>query len=49
VLGVAALFFADMSTKLTSPNLRVARLCIGCSVFLVSAIWIATSPDSLTV
>ena len=38
-----------MSTKLTAPKLRVAMLSIGCAVFLVTAIWIATSPVSVSV
>ena len=49
VLFASALFFAGMSTKLTSPRLRVAMLSIGCAVFLLTAIWIATSPVSVTV
>ena len=49
VLFASALFFAGMSTKLTSPRLRVAMLAIGCVVFLGTAIWIATSPVSITV
>ncbi len=49
VLFASALFFAGMSTKLTSPKLRVAMLSIGCAVFLLTAIWIATSPVSVTV
>ena len=31
VLFASALFFAGMSTKLTSPRLRIAMLCIGCA------------------
>ena len=49
VLFASALFFAGMSTKLTSPKLRVVMLAIGCAVFLGTAIWIATSPVSVTV
>ena len=49
VLFASALFFAGMSTKLTSPRLRVAMLAIGCAVFLGTAIWIATSPISVSV
>ncbi|HWM08047.1 MAG TPA: hypothetical protein VNO82_01850 [Solirubrobacteraceae bacterium] len=49
VLFASALFFAGMSTKLTTPRLRVAMLSIGCAVFLLTAAWIATSPISLTV
>jgi hypothetical protein len=49
VLFASALFFAGMSTKLTAPRLRVAMLSIGCVVFLCTAVWIATSPVSVTV
>ena len=49
VLFASALFFAGMSTKLSSPKLRVAMLSIGCAVFLLTALWIATSPVSVTV
>ena len=49
VLFASALFFAGMSTKLTSPRLRVVMLCIGCAVFLGTAIWIATSPVTIAV
>lgn len=49
VLFASALFFAGMSTKLTSPRLRVAMLSIGCAVFVLTALWIATSPVSVTV
>jgi len=53
VLGVVlfsvALFFAGMSTKLTAPGIRKAMLAIGYTVFLGTAIWIATSPVSVSV
>jgi hypothetical protein len=49
VLFASALFFAGMSTKLTSPRLRVVLLAIGCAVFVLTAAWIATSPVSVTV
>lgn len=49
VLFASALFFAGMSTKLTTPKLRVAMLSIGCVVFLCTALWIATSPVSMSV
>ena len=48
VLFASALFFAGMSTKLTSPKLRVAMLTFGCIVFLVTGLWIATSPVSVS-
>jgi hypothetical protein len=49
VLFASALFFAGISTKLTSPRIRVATLALGCTVFLLTALWIATSPVTLTV
>ena len=49
VLFASALFFAGISTKLTSPKLRIALLSVGCAVFLVTALWIATSPVSVSV
>jgi len=49
VLFASALFFAGMSTKLTAPKLRVAMLTIGCVLFLGTAVWIITSPVSVSV
>ena len=49
VLFASALFFAGMSTKLTARRLRVAMVAIGCTIFLVTAVWIATSPISVAV
>ncbi|HEU4971283.1 MAG TPA: hypothetical protein VFT35_05145 [Gaiellaceae bacterium] len=53
VLGVVlfsvALFFAGMSTKLRDLRMRRIGLTVGCVVFLGTAIWIATSPVSLSV
>ncbi len=49
VLFASALFFGGMSTKLKSPNLRMAMLAIGCVVFLCTLLWIATSPVSVSV
>jgi len=49
VLFASALFFAGISTKLTSPRIRVAMLTLGCVVFLCTALWIATSPVSINV
>jgi hypothetical protein len=49
VLFASALFFAGLSTKLTAPRLRVAMLGIGTAVFVLTAIWIATSPISISV
>jgi Na+-translocating ferredoxin:NAD+ oxidoreductase RnfD subunit len=49
VLFASALFFAGISTKLTAPRLRVAMVSLGCAVFLLTAVWIATSPVSVSV
>jgi len=49
VLFASALFFAGISTKLKSRRLRVTMLSVGCAVFLLTALWIATSPVSVTV
>jgi hypothetical protein len=49
VLFAVALFFAGMTTKLRSPRLRQVALAIGYVVFAATAIWMATSPVSLSV
>jgi hypothetical protein len=49
VLFASALFFGGISTKLTTPRLRVVMLCLGCALFLCTAVWMATSPISLSV
>jgi hypothetical protein len=49
VLFAVALFFAGISTKLTSPGLRTAMVAIGCLLFLGTAVWIATFPMSIAV
>jgi hypothetical protein len=49
VLFAVALFFAGISTKLTSPGLRTAMVAIGCLLFLSTAVWIATFPKSIAV
>jgi hypothetical protein len=49
VLFAVSLFFAGMSTKLTTLRLRQAMLAVGCVVFLCALAWIATSPVSIGV
>ena len=49
VLFAAALFFAGMSTKLSTRRLRIALLAVSVTVFVVSVIWIATLPISISV
>jgi hypothetical protein len=49
VLFASALFFAGMSTKLSSRRLRIVLLSFGVVVFLGTVVWIATSPISVSV
>jgi hypothetical protein len=49
VLFAMTLFFAGTSTKLPTPLLRRVLLGIGLVVFLGTAVWLATSPISLSV
>jgi hypothetical protein len=49
VLFATALFFAGMSAKLRTRRLRKVLLGFGVVVFLGTAIWIATSPVSISV
>lgn len=49
VLFAVALFFAGMSTKLSASGLRKTMLVVGYVVFVGTAVWIATSPVSVTV
>ena len=49
VLFAAALFFAGMSAKLSTPRLRVAMLSLGCLMFVGTLAWVATFPVSVAV
>jgi len=49
VLFAVSLFFAGLSTRLADRRLRTVAVGLGCVVFLGTAIWVATSPVSLTV
>lgn len=53
VLGVVlfsvALFFAGISTKMTGAGPRLVLLACGCVVFSSTALWIATSPISISI
>ncbi len=49
VLFSVALFFAGISTKMTGVRPRSALLTCGCVVFLGTAVWIATSPISISI
>ncbi len=48
VLFASALFFAGISTKLESLNVRRAVLALGWALVLGTAIWISTFPVQLT-
>ncbi len=49
VLFAVSLFFAGLSTKLSDRRLRTIVVAVGCVVFLGTAIWVATSPVSVTI
>jgi hypothetical protein len=53
VLGVVlfsvSLFFAGISTKMTSAGPRTVLLACGCVVFLGTAVWILSSPISIAI
>jgi TRAP-type C4-dicarboxylate transport system permease small subunit len=49
VLFAASLFFAGISTKLSQPKLRVATVALGSVLFVVTLVWVATSPVSVSV
>jgi hypothetical protein len=49
VLFAVSLFFAGMSTKLKAAGSRKAMLVVGCVLFLVTVVWIATFPISISV
>jgi hypothetical protein len=48
VLFAVALFFAALSTKLRSRDMRLTLLGLGWVLFLGTAIWLATQPVSLS-
>jgi hypothetical protein len=49
VLCSVVLFFAGISTKLSSPRLRTATLAAGCLIFLGTIGWVLTLPVSVSV
>jgi len=49
VLFAIALFFAALSTKLKSRDMRIALLGLGYVLFLGTAAWLATQPVNLSV
>jgi hypothetical protein len=49
VLFAASLFFAGISTKLSSPSQRAAVLMLGYVLFLGTVAWVVTFPISISV
>lgn len=49
VLFASALFFAGISTKLTSEPTRIAVLTLGWLLFFGTAIWVATFPVTVAI
>jgi hypothetical protein len=49
VLFAGVLFFAGMSTKLRTPLLRRVLLGLGVTVFVATAVWLATFPVSVSI
>jgi hypothetical protein len=49
VLFSVALFFAGISTKLSTARLRATLLVLGCIIFVGTLVWVATSPVSVSV
>lgn len=49
VLFASALFFAGISTKLTSEPTRIAVLALGWLLFFGTAIWVATFPVTVAI
>ncbi len=49
VLFAVALFFAGISTKVSSPVLRAVTVAAGCLVFLGTLGWLLTFPISLSI
>jgi Domain of unknown function (DUF4337) len=49
VLFAVCLFFAGMSTRLGTEQLRLAMIVLGCLVFLGAVVWLATFPVSVSV
>ncbi|MCB0874847.1 MAG: hypothetical protein KDB46_01510 [Solirubrobacterales bacterium] len=49
VLFAAALFFAGISTKITSPRYKLWIICFGYVIFLGTLAWVATFPVTVSV
>lgn len=49
VLFAIALFFAALSTKLASRDMRITLLCLGYVLFFGTAVWLATQPVNVSV
>jgi hypothetical protein len=49
VLFAVSLFFAGISTKIQGRGSRIALLAVGSTLFLGTAVWIASSPISIAI
>ena len=49
VLFAITLFFAALSTKLKSRDMRIALLGLGYVLFLGTTVWLATQPVSVSI
>jgi hypothetical protein len=49
VLFASSLFFAGLSTKLETRTARITLIAFGWTIFLGTAIWIATLPAHVTI
>jgi TRAP-type C4-dicarboxylate transport system permease small subunit len=49
VLFSVSLFFAGISTKLTTPRLRAVMVTLGCAVLVGTLTWVATSPVNFSI
>ena len=49
VLFAIALFFAAVSMRLRSPDVRIGILAAGYVLFVGTAVWLATQPISVSV
>ena len=48
VLFASSLFCAGIATRLANTRARMAILALGCTIFVVTLIWVATFPAELT-
>ena len=49
MLFAVCLFFAGVSTRVSAPPARMGLVIVGWIVFAGAAVWVATSPVSISV